>query len=204
MNRALYPLSLILALTIAGCATPPPPPPPTTRVILLPEADGKTSAVDVKTSAGEVHLSVPYQTAAVGQTGDLKLGQTSPDEVRVQYKQLLDLKSQPEQRFTLYFMEGGSKLTAESEAQLAVVLARAAERAGGEIFVIGHTDRVGSVEANDALSLKRASAIRSILVARDFKPELIEAIGRGEREPLIQTADEVSEPRNRRAEIVVR
>jgi outer membrane protein OmpA-like peptidoglycan-associated protein len=171
---------------------------------LLPESNGKTSAVNVTTSAGEALLSVPYQTAAVGQVGDLKLGATTADEVRVQYPQLLDLKSLPEQRFTLYFMEGGSKLTAESEAQLPVVIARASERAGGEILVIGHTDRVGSVDANDALSLKRAASIKALLVARSFKAELIEAIGRGEREPLIQTADEVSESRNRRAEIVVR
>ncbi len=200
MNRTLIPLAMVLVLTLAACAAPA----PTTRVILLPEADGKTSAVDVKTSAGETLLSVPYQTAAVGQSGELKLGSTTADEVRVQYKQLLDLRPQPELRFTLNFMEGGAKLTAESEAQLAVVLARAGERAGGEILVIGHTDRSGTDDANDALSLRRAAAIKALLVARNFKPELIEAIGRGEREPLIPTADEVSEPRNRRAEIVVR
>ena len=33
---------------------------------------------------------------------------------------------------------------------------------------------------------------------------LIEAVGRGEREPLVPTADEVDEPRNRRADILVR
>jgi outer membrane protein OmpA-like peptidoglycan-associated protein len=33
---------------------------------------------------------------------------------------------------------------------------------------------------------------------------LIEARGRGEREPVVATEDEVAEPRNRRAEVLVR
>jgi outer membrane protein OmpA-like peptidoglycan-associated protein len=32
-------------------------------------------------------------------------------------------------------------------------------------------------------------------------PEIIQAIGRGELEPLIETPDEIVEPRNRRVEI---
>ena len=37
-----------------------------------------------------------------------------------------------------------------------------------------------------------------------FEANLIEAVGRGEREPLVPTEDEVAEPRNRRAELLVR
>ena len=70
--------------------------------------------------------------------------------------------------------------------------------------MVGHTDRQGTVEANDALSLRRAQAIADLLVAQGFAPELISARGRGEREPLVPTADEVVEPRNRRAEVIVR
>ena len=65
-------------------------------------------------------------------------------------------------------------------------------RAGGEILVVGHTDRQGTVEANDALSLKRAQAIVDLLTAQGFARELITARGRGEREPLVPTADEVA------------
>ena len=83
-------------------------------------------------------------------------------------------------------------------------MARAQARSGGEIVVTGHTDRQGSLEANDQLSLERAQAIRTLLIERGFKPELIDAVGRGEREPVVPTDDEVAEPRNRRAVIVVR
>jgi len=70
--------------------------------------------------------------------------------------------------------------------------------------VIGHTDRVGAVEFNDALSRKRAETVASRLVAAGVPAERIAVAGRGEREPLIPTNDEVAEPRNRRVEIKVR
>ena len=81
---------------------------------------------------------------------------------------------------------------------------RARARPGGEIVVTGHTDRQGSVEFNDRLALERAQAIRGLFIARGFPPDRIDAVGRGEREPVVPTDDGVSEPRNRRAEIVVR
>ena len=74
----------------------------------------------------------------------------------------------------------------------------------GEIVVVGHTDRVGTVESNDALSLQRAQAVRQLFIDRGFDPARVDAVGRGEREPLVPTDDELDEPRNRRTEIVVR
>lgn len=68
--------------------------------------------------------------------------------------------------------------------------------------MIGHTDRVGKLEANDALSLKRAEAVGEQLKAPASR--LMEFAGRGEREPLVPTADEVPEPANRRVEINLR
>jgi outer membrane protein OmpA-like peptidoglycan-associated protein len=57
---------------------------------------------------------------------------------------------------------------------------------------------------NDALSMRRAQGISQLLVGRGFPADHIEAMGRGEREPAVPTADEVDEPRNRRVVIVVR
>ncbi len=70
--------------------------------------------------------------------------------------------------------------------------------------MIGHTDRVGTLEANDALSLRRAEAVRALIIERGFEAARVRAVGRGERQPLVATDDEVDEPRNRRVEIVVR
>jgi outer membrane protein OmpA-like peptidoglycan-associated protein len=60
------------------------------------------------------------------------------------------------------------------------------------------------MEANDALSLRRAQATRELLISRGFDARRVQAVGRGERQPAVATDDEVAEPRNRRTEIIVR
>lgn len=191
-------LLLGLAALLGACAAP------ATRVTLLPQASGAPSAVEVSTATGRQLVSQPYQVASVSQRGEVTLDATTPDKVREAYPRLLALQPPAPERFVLQFEPGTSQLTAESQAQLATVVARAQARAGGEIIVTGHTDRQGSMEANDRLSLERATAVRALLVGQGFRPELIEAVGRGEREPVVPTEDEVIEPRNRRAEVLVR
>jgi OOP family OmpA-OmpF porin len=194
-------LILVAAGVIAGllsaCA-------PATRVTLLPQASGASSAVVVSTSQGQQVLTQPYQVAEVSRRGGINSATTSPEAVRAQYPQLLALQPPPPELFVLQFEPGSALLTAEFRAQLPTVIARAQARAGGEILITGHTDRQGSLEANDRLSLERALAIRALLIDRGFSASLIEAVGRGEREPLVPTDDEVVEPRNRRAEVLVR
>lgn len=194
--RALLTLAVLGLAALAGCAGP------ASRVVLLPQS--KASAVDITVGNQTQVLNQAYQVASVSARGDVAVDTTTADQVQAQFPQLLLRQPAPEQRYLLYFEPGGSKLTAESEAQLTAVVAVAGTRPGGEIIVIGHTDRVGSLEANDTLSRQRAAAIRELLLARGFAAERVEAVGRGEREPLVATDDEVDEPRNRRAEIVVR
>jgi outer membrane protein OmpA-like peptidoglycan-associated protein len=189
--------TVALAALLSACA-------PATRVTLLPQADGTPSAVEVTTGQGTQRISQPYQVANVSTRGALSVDTTTADRVRETYPELVALQPPAPERFTLEFEPGTSQLTADSQAQLATVVARAQARAGGEIVVTGHTDRQGAVEANDRLSLQRAQAVRALLIERGFKAELIEAVGRGEREPVVPTDDEVAEPRNRRAELLVR
>ncbi len=196
VRRALLTLAVLGLVALAGCAGP------ASRVVLLPQS--KASAVDITVGNQTQVLDQAYQVASVSARGDIAVDTTTADQVQAQFPQLLLRQPAPEQRYLLYFEPGGSKLTAESEAQLTAVVAVAGTRPGGEIIVIGHTDRVGSLEANDTLSRQRAAAIRELLLARGFAAERVEAVGRGEREPLVATDDEVDEPRNRRAEIVVR
>ena len=177
---------------------------PATRVILLPDGAGKHTAVDVKTALATVSLTAPYQTAQVDQNGGIDLTVTDPLVVMERYGTMMTRMPAAEEAFLLYFELGGATLTEASKAQLPTILERAGARKGGEIIVIGHTDRVGTVPANDALSLERAQAIRQMLIDQGFKPDRIDAVGRGERTPLIPTDDEVAEPQNRRAEIIVR
>jgi OOP family OmpA-OmpF porin len=67
----------------------------------------------------------------------------------------------------------------------------------------GHTDTVGSPEANKALSGRRAEAVVSFLVSKfNIDPSRLEAVGMGEDGLLIQTQANTPEPRNRRVQVI--
>lgn len=195
MNKSGFSLALASLLVLGGCASE--------RVVLLPSADGQKSAVVVRDAAGEVVLSQPY--AAVKRSMDAnKSYLSSPQEVQERFAQALSAQPSRPASYVLYFEAGGSVLTAESQAALANIRKEIAERPASEVMVIGHTDRVGSVEGNDKLSKKRADGLRDLLIESGIPAAKLEAVGRGERDPLVATDDEVDEPKNRRVEINVR
>jgi outer membrane protein OmpA-like peptidoglycan-associated protein len=200
---------LIPALLIAGCAQPPKPPPPppkpqySERIILLPNRDGRPSAVIVKRATGEQELAQPYES--IGLTGSEEGAVASTaEEVQKRYGQVLAVQPARPFSYTLYFVTGRVELTPQSRASLNEVREKIKGFPAAQVSVIGHTDRVGTPEANDALSLKRAAVIRDMLLQIGIPRDAMEVVGRGEREPLVQTADGKSEERNRRVEIKLR
>jgi OmpA-OmpF porin, OOP family len=194
-------LRVVLAVSILGAAVACAP---LSRVTLLPQADGSPSAVIVEGAAGTQRLDQPYAVAEVERNGAVQRNATSAEAVMAKFGNLLALQPPPAERYVLQFEPGTTQLTTESLGRLPEILAQARLRPGGELVVVGHTDRVGSPQSNDALSLQRAQAVRALLVVQGFAPELVEAVGRGEREPVVPTEPNVDEPRNRRAEIIVR
>ena len=72
------------------------------------------------------------------------------------------------------------------------------------VRIIGHTDNTGSDAINDPLSVQRARSVGSYLADRGISPERIEAIGRGEHEPIADNSTEAGRARNRRVEILLR
>jgi outer membrane protein OmpA-like peptidoglycan-associated protein len=67
----------------------------------------------------------------------------------------------------------------------------------------GHTDTVGSAAVNQALSERRAAAVRDYLTARfAVEPSRLVTVGLGQTRLAVPTADNVDEPRNRRVQIV--
>lgn len=69
--------------------------------------------------------------------------------------------------------------------------------------VVGHADRSGPASYNEALSERRAEAVRRGLVARGVSAGIIDTAARGESDPLVATQDGVREPQNRRVEIIL-
>ena len=71
------------------------------------------------------------------------------------------------------------------------------------IRITGHTDAVGSDEANQILSEGRANAVRDELIKRGIAAERIEAEGKGESEPIADNATEEGRAKNRRVEFTI-
>lgn len=72
------------------------------------------------------------------------------------------------------------------------------------IHVVGHTDTTGSAEFNQNLSENRAASVGAYLTQMGVPGVRIRQEGRGERELLVKTADNVKESRNRRVDIVIK
>jgi outer membrane protein OmpA-like peptidoglycan-associated protein len=175
------------------------------RVILLPGPDGSVGEVVVTSAAGEQVLNSAYAGVGANAQGRLVSKTESPDSVTARYGSTLDARPLRPQSFTVYFVSGSAtELHADSRSIFEVIKSVLAGRPAAEIVVIGHTDTVGELEANDALSAERAATMRDQLVAAGIPAASMEVAGRGEREPLVKTDDGVDEPRNRRVEISVR
>ena len=189
-------IGVVLVAVLSGCASE--------RIVLLPNQDGSASAVVVKTAGGELVLDKSYSSAEVSQGGRIKSLQQSAESVSTRYSAVIAAQPQRPVSYLLYFRSDKVELTAESKLVLKEVQADLKARAAPEITVIGHTDSVSDDAYNDALSLERAKAMRNLLVAEGISADHLTVAGRGKREPLVQTAEQVREPRNRRVEIFVR
>lgn len=173
------------------------------RIILLPQADGRPSAVEVTAGGQTLRLDQPYATAEL-RDGRLVPAVISAEAVRANYGALLALQPARPRSFTVQFEPNSNRLAGGAEVVLAEMRAALAALPAAEVVITGHTDRVGTLEANDRLSLVRAEAVRDILTAAGVARSAMTVAGRGEREPVVATADEVAEARNRRVEIKVR
>jgi len=82
--------------------------------------------------------------------------------------------------------------------KLALIMQR---KPGLEIEIIGHTDNVGSDEANQILSEKRAASVRNYLIKKGISAERIKSSGEGPFEPVADNDSDAGRKKNRRTEI---
>lgn len=104
------------------------------------------------------------------------------------------------------FETGSAKIRPSEERKLeesfdtiSKLLRRHAQLGSITLYVVAHTDRVGSAASNSRLSTRRAKALARWFRKRGVKLPLRYA-GLGERMPRVPTADEVPEVQNRRAD----
>ncbi|HRJ00519.1 MAG TPA: OmpA family protein [Hyphomonas sp.] len=99
--------------------------------------------------------------------------------------------------------ETGSDRIASSKAALLDLTARAATDCPGRLRIEGHTDDTGSAAINDALSQRRAEAVRAALIQRGVAPSRLNAVGLGATRPIGDNNTEEGRALNRRIEILI-
>jgi len=100
--------------------------------------------------------------------------------------------------YGIYFDTGKAEVKPESRAQLDEVAKLLKAQPALKVFLVGHTDNQGQLDANLTLSQKRAQAVADALLERHpgIDRERIELVGRGWEEPVSPDSE-----LNRRVEV---
>jgi outer membrane protein OmpA-like peptidoglycan-associated protein len=104
---------------------------------------------------------------------------------------------------TINFSTGGSSITGDNASLLNTLTAVANVCKAHKIEVAGHTDSVGNPENNQALSQKRADAVKAYWTSKGVAAEGLVATGYGETKPVEPVADETANEKNRRIDFTV-
>ena len=185
-------------LLLAGCAT--------SSLVLLPDDDGGQGSVAVLEAGNK-----PTQAVIANSNSRTRLGDRTPASRPLGGKGLKKAEAAlltglppAAKTFHLYFETGTTTLMPASITVLEALRSEISARSGPAVEVTGHTDTVGAEDYNDRLSLLRAEEVLTWLTGKGFDRSMMSAVGRGERELIDPTADNVGSARNRRVEVTVR
>ena len=103
----------------------------------------------------------------------------------------------------LFFATNKTVILPTSEQAMSDLAAFLIQNPSVTIHITGHTDAVGSDEANQILSEGRANAVRADLIKRGVAAERMTAEGKGEREHVADNDTEEGRQLNRRVEFTI-
>lgn len=165
---------------------------------------GSVAVLDPKSGRDIAVLDKANVQAGLNQGRPVSTKIMSKDALEQRYGALLaGLPEQP-RLFVLYFREGSTGLVDQSSALVPEVFAEVQRRPGADVQIVGHTDTVGDGIANDDLSKQRAAIVQTLLVSMGLEPSIVRATGKGEREPLEPTGNDVASVFNRRVEVFIK
>lgn len=105
--------------------------------------------------------------------------------------------------YGILFDTGKATLRPESDPTLAAIADMMGTAPGLSIYVVGHTDNIGSLAANTTLSEQRAAAVVKALVAtHGVAASRMTAKGVGQLSPVAPNSTDEGRQKNRRVEIV--
>jgi outer membrane protein OmpA-like peptidoglycan-associated protein len=194
MVKYLFIFSVFVIL--ASCA-------PKTIVVLVPDEEDRVGLVTVSAEKDEITLSEPYEytrvTRKIGPVGIM-----DPQEQARMFSDVIVAMPQRPVSFLLYFETYSIMPDQSSLGSLPGIADTIQNRDMPLVRVVGHSDTKGDKTYNYDLSLRRAHKVRELLLEKGVDPEIISITAYGENDPLVPTGPNVSEPRNRRVEILVR
>ena len=104
--------------------------------------------------------------------------------------------------YLVFFDFDKSLVTTEGQSIIDAIVTELNNRVDVQYLeVIGHTDTSGSKVYNQKLALRRAKGVMEALVSRGVNPQMIRMESRGEEDLIVDTADGIREPANRRVSI---
>jgi OOP family OmpA-OmpF porin len=99
------------------------------------------------------------------------------------------------------FETGGARVKESSIADIERIATVMVEYPETSLVIEGHTDSVGNADFNRRLSQQRADAVKAVLVDRfGIDADRIEAVGKGEDEPVADNGTAEGRAKNRRVE----
>jgi outer membrane protein OmpA-like peptidoglycan-associated protein len=210
-GRAAALLPVVAAALAVSCASkqvqaPVVTPAGEALVVLLPDAEsGTTGHAGVSDAAGAADLERARDSTTVKQgQPPSPVSVMDQQEVERIFGETLAALPPPPIHFMLFYKFDSDELTDESRALVPSVLAAVKDRPLPEVVIIGHTDTIGTAASNVGLGMRRAIAVRTLLLEAGLDAAYVQATSHGEADLLVPTADNVAEPRNRRVEITVR
>lgn len=118
-----------------------------------------------------------------------KTGTAMPEQAPVSYQ--------------VFFPLGSTQLGEQDRNTLAAAAGVYKKKANARVTVTGYTDTVGSPALNMQLAQARADAVKNVLVQNGVPAGSITTSASGEGDPLVPTAAQTNESRNRRVVVVI-
>ncbi len=103
----------------------------------------------------------------------------------------------------VFFEFNKADLLPESFTELDVVVDYMSKHKTVEIELAGHTDNIGSDDANNKLSQKRAESVKSYIASKGISEARITAKGYGKTKPVADNSTDIGREQNRRVEFTV-
>lgn len=128
------------------------------------------------------------------------------ESLRLQLESLTSRRDERGEVMTLsgdVFASGQASLRPEARANLRRVVEFVQRNPGARVRIEGHTDSTGGANLNQALSQRRADAVRRALIEEGVDAERLEAVGFGQDRPVADNRSEEGRARNRRVDVVV-